>query len=457
VRRRPRQETVEPYRMRRDAPALREVGHRLAAWMGTIVDQLVDAVPEMPIEDRAADNWEPLIAVADAAGGDWPARARSAAVAMLNASAEEDTKAGLNTKLLDDIRTIFTTDRREFLPSRQLVNLLHLVEESPWDDFNLNTNGLARRLSGYGIKPKPDAAGKVRGYHLASFTDAFSRYVPTTVSGPSEPVTPPRSPGSAPDGWGAADTLNRQKHAEPSVGDLRKAWPLTVSDRSDTPANDPRPAGIQASSSTPPTGSAGCASWPPSDQLERDTLTVHLPAVPQVVAQVRMLPGDFFLRAEVADALAVSPATLRRLACTETTTLGPSDMVSSGSLLVPVYDASAIARLHLHLAAHRSPRGRRRLWTDAERHERRAAYSALGYRRRRAAALRARGDHPAADQVQREADRLAAQLHAAHDHRSGLSTGWATVGPYSTSSSTSFADSPRPRTTNTASSTFSAA
>jgi hypothetical protein len=150
-------------------------------------------------------------------------------------------------------------------------------------------------------------------------------------------------------------------------------------------------------------------------------LTITIPPVPRVVAHVRNMPGDFFLRAEVADALAVSPATLRRLALTDTMTLGPSAMVTYGTLLVPAYNAAAIARLHAYLAAHRSARGRPRLWTDTERRARRAAHSAAGYRRRRAAALRDRGDQAEAEQMLRDADRLRSTLRYAHQERSAAS------------------------------------
>jgi hypothetical protein len=142
---------------------------------------------------------------------------------------------------------------------------------------------------------------------------------------------------------------------------------------------------------------------------------VSVPA--RVVAAVRGLPGECFLRAEVADALGTSPATLRRLAV-KTAMLGPSGTLRHGALLVPVYDAAAVARLHAHLAQHRSGRGRRRLWTDEERRARRAAHSAAGYRRRRAAALRERGEPAAADRLQHDADRMAAALRYAHRARS---------------------------------------
>jgi hypothetical protein len=111
--------------------------------------------------------------------------------------------------------------------------------------------------------------------------------------------------------------------------------------------------------------------------LERDDLTITIPALPRIVARVRRLPGECFLRAEVADALGASPATLRRLAG-KSALLRPSGTVTYGRLTVPVYDAEAVARLHAHLAEHRSPRGRRRLWTDEERRARRAAHCAAG-------------------------------------------------------------------------------
>jgi Protein of unknown function (DUF3631) len=106
-----------------------------------------------------------------------------------------------------------------------------------------NTNRLARRLSGYGVKPKPDTAGNLRGYYRASFTDAFNRYLQVKVSGPSGTVTSPESRGSATDSCASSDTLNRQTQTEPSACLPPERWPLTVSDRSDTPPNDPAPCG----------------------------------------------------------------------------------------------------------------------------------------------------------------------------------------------------------------------
>ena len=69
--------TVSKYRIRRDTADVAAVGRRLGAWVRPLAKQIGDAEPDMPagLNDRAEDAWEALIAVADAAGGDWPARA----------------------------------------------------------------------------------------------------------------------------------------------------------------------------------------------------------------------------------------------------------------------------------------------------------------------------------------------------------------------------------------------
>ena len=54
----------------------------------------------MPIElnDRAADNWRPLLAIADLAGGEWPQLAREAAL-ILSGEAQD---GAINVELLKD-------------------------------------------------------------------------------------------------------------------------------------------------------------------------------------------------------------------------------------------------------------------------------------------------------------------------------------------------------------------
>ena len=66
---------------------------RLARWAETAVTPAINRYPVIPpsINDRDADVWEPPPAVADAAGGDWPQRARVAAVALVADSKRENS------------------------------------------------------------------------------------------------------------------------------------------------------------------------------------------------------------------------------------------------------------------------------------------------------------------------------------------------------------------------------
>src|SRR5437660_2603500 len=61
-----------------DTTALRE---RCIRFVLENQNAIATARPEIPenLNDRAADIWEPLFALADIAGGDWPAKARRAA------------------------------------------------------------------------------------------------------------------------------------------------------------------------------------------------------------------------------------------------------------------------------------------------------------------------------------------------------------------------------------------
>jgi Protein of unknown function (DUF3631) len=70
----------------------------LKAWAAQVRDELADAQPEMPeeVDGRAEQIWEPLVAIGDAAGGEWPERARAACLELALAQgtpAEEDETA----------------------------------------------------------------------------------------------------------------------------------------------------------------------------------------------------------------------------------------------------------------------------------------------------------------------------------------------------------------------------
>lgn len=186
MRRRAPGEQVAPYRARRDGGALQQIRNSLQDYFGSRVASLADAHPNMPVEDRAADTWEPLVAVCDAAGGTWPARIRSACVMLVNDGDESATNASLGVKLLTDIYDCFNDAGVTFLGSRDLVDRLHAIGEAPWADFNISMNNLARRLQPFGIAPRPNQSRTTRGYWRQDFSDAWSRYVVSTTVQVSE-------------------------------------------------------------------------------------------------------------------------------------------------------------------------------------------------------------------------------------------------------------------------------
>ena len=169
-------ETVQPYRERRDADPLRQLGEQLSSWVSAHHDELREAVPELPVEDRAADNWEPLIALADLAGGEWPALARAAAVALVADAEDADADA---MRLLGDLREVFGD--ADALHGSTILEALHKIEEAPWADWYgkpLTARALASLLRPYGARPRDVKLDGVtrKGYYRAALWGIWERY-----------------------------------------------------------------------------------------------------------------------------------------------------------------------------------------------------------------------------------------------------------------------------------------
>jgi hypothetical protein len=199
MRRRAPHEHVEPWRMRTNGAEGHELGDRLREW----AEDAREAItwPDMPagIEDRNADVWEALLAVADLAGGQWPKRAREAALALVAASS--DRGGSLGVVLLRDLRGIFANAER--LTTERILEQLRDLDESPWADLRgkpLDSRGLARRLAKYGVKPTQyrDEHGKQRGYLAADLADPWSRYLPCGTA-EAQPVQAERAVPAVPD------------------------------------------------------------------------------------------------------------------------------------------------------------------------------------------------------------------------------------------------------------------
>lgn len=135
--------------------------------------------------NRVADNWRPLLAIADLVGGNWPRRARE--VAETAAAEREDFEQSIRVLLLSEIRKLFDDLDEKRLPSSILVEHLNRLEGRPWADWRngkgMTTNQLARQLRHFGISPgqlKFAGDHNLRGYERHQFEDAFSRYLNDT-------------------------------------------------------------------------------------------------------------------------------------------------------------------------------------------------------------------------------------------------------------------------------------
>jgi hypothetical protein len=171
----------------------------LARWAREHVVALREAEPELPsgLDDRAAESWEALLAIADLAeresGSGWGKDARRAAVALSGGQTEDDTHGAL---ALRAIRAIFADG--DALHTITIVGRLNADERLPFGDYRkgagLNDRGLARLLKPFAIVPHPVRLEEVqaRGYRREQFTDAWERYCPAVV--PAETRTDDVSP-----------------------------------------------------------------------------------------------------------------------------------------------------------------------------------------------------------------------------------------------------------------------
>jgi hypothetical protein len=186
MRRRAKDEEVSKFLFREATPEGEVLGEVIGHWAQEAAERL-SAIPALPVwlADRPADVWEPLLAVADAAGGQWPARARAAAHKLVKEQQGEDDTWGV--MLLRDIRTAWANLPAEKSTHVYTESLLHALtedDESPWrtiqKGYELDARGLAWRLKPYGVTSKNVRIGNNvrKGYVWADFDDAWKRYLP---------------------------------------------------------------------------------------------------------------------------------------------------------------------------------------------------------------------------------------------------------------------------------------
>ncbi len=192
LKRKPPGMAIERFRRRDVELEAEQLRGQITEWKAEHGERLAALRPELPeaLSDRQQDGAEPLLAIADAVGGEWPERARAALVQLLTGTAAEDQSVGV--RLLADIRSAFHAAQCDRLASGDLLAKLNLDETMPWGEFTsgrpLSAIGLARLLKPFGIQPRTIRLeqGTGKGYFKESFADAWARYLPS----PPQAVTP---------------------------------------------------------------------------------------------------------------------------------------------------------------------------------------------------------------------------------------------------------------------------
>lgn len=160
------------------------LARKLARWALDSIDP--SSPPEWPVpdappglDDRAADNWGPLLAIADMAGGEWPEKAREAAVLI---SADTREEKDVATQLVRDSFLAFGED--EELSAAELIDRLCSDSLSPWSTFSrggkpISPKRLAQMLGRFSIRPAHTRKGNF--YRRADLEPVIKAYFPTLL------------------------------------------------------------------------------------------------------------------------------------------------------------------------------------------------------------------------------------------------------------------------------------
>ena len=195
------------------------------------VDAIVTATVERPdgLDDRAWNNWRPLLMIATVAGGDWPHRAAQAAIALA-ADRDDDDQEDIGTLALQHVWEVVGPAGR--LPTADVLRHLVTKEEGPWakwwetsiekGELKSPAARLARLLKPFGVKPTQlwiDGT-KHRGYDAEHFEEATAAVYLENQGRDGEdgrPESPSHAGSTVPTSH--TDFLRAQRNGHPPPGD----------------------------------------------------------------------------------------------------------------------------------------------------------------------------------------------------------------------------------------------
>jgi putative DNA primase/helicase len=164
-----------------------ELARKCARFAEDNLDELRKIRPKRPSElnDRAADNWAPLLAIAQFAGNNWLVYAIDAAQYFSNLGSEP---LSVSVELLQNMQSIFSEKDIIWISTEDFIYELCRDPELPWATYGelrkpITARQLSEMLKEFGIKSvraRDGDGSQKRGYSLINCRDAFARYIPQT-------------------------------------------------------------------------------------------------------------------------------------------------------------------------------------------------------------------------------------------------------------------------------------
>ena len=157
------------------------IKRRLARWSIDNAGAFSQLAPIMDgMNNRDADNYEPLLAIAMLAGDEWVKRIKIAARVL---TATDNDNRSIGVELLDACRTVFGKNQTPRIHSGVLLSEILQDEESPFLHYNRGApytlKQMSKKLADYGIRSKSLRVHGVnaKGFEFEQFNDAFSIYL----------------------------------------------------------------------------------------------------------------------------------------------------------------------------------------------------------------------------------------------------------------------------------------
>jgi hypothetical protein len=204
LRRKLKSERVDPLPTKDDA--YDDIRRKCARFATDNLAQLKEASPSIPsdINDRAADNWRPLFAIADVCHEEWGEIARNAALELSGVDDDESN----SIVLLRDLRDIFEREKLEnsetvAMSSAEIAMALGEMEDRNWPEYRhgkpITPTQIAKLLKPFGITSRKVTGGagrQLQGYRFDQFGATFKRYLdPLPVLDPLAPLSSVKSKG----------------------------------------------------------------------------------------------------------------------------------------------------------------------------------------------------------------------------------------------------------------------